>query len=316
MKINYVYIGKYREQEEGGIPPAGGGNKGAEGAAPQETPPEDHGNDTVPDEISPWDALNKDFETDDSDDDEFALDIPEEIPPVVPEEITPVEPEAVEVSNDPEEIPTETPAPTPPEEQPTEDVKPQVPETTPAPTNEEIEVQRKQMLDGLEKQFQLSEEESLQMVTDPAKVMPKLMARQFADMYESVMGSLRQHLPAAIQHNIQTTKAQASKADQFFTAWPKLDRVAHGADIANVSQMYSQLNPGATEEQVIQNVGLQVMLHHGITPEALAPQANAPVPPAPPRQPASVHGGSLTPQQSGNEWASMADELLVDDSDF
>ena len=311
MFKRYDLIAPYREEDSGGEQPGStpGNPAPSETSPPAETtdpgnaaPTEDHGADHVP-EDNPWEELSRDLEAEDSDDDflEEPAPHPPPVEPAPPEEPTPAEPPAEEPEPEPEPEPT-------PEVQPPETPTPEPPEQ---PSEEKLEEMKQQMLQGLETQFQISEDEALQLVTQPREMFPKLQARMFMGMYEGLMSTLRQHLPAAIEQTIKQSSARAEKVDTFFAAWPKLDKVKHGADVANFAKVYAEVNPDASEEEVIRDVGLQVMFKHGITPDDVQRQIEETPPPPPPRPPA-VNGGS-PPQPSTNMYEAMAEELLEDD---
>ena len=69
---------------------------------------------------------------------------------------------------------------------------------------------------------------------------------------------------------IQAQTAQERAKDKFYERWPQLrgkdERVL--VTIANANRM---VNPQATEEQLIEQVGLQAMLHFKVPPENAQP---------------------------------------------
>ena len=283
---------------------------------PEPTPPVDEGKDVIPDEEDLWADMAQDDEASED------LETEEPVTPPAVEEPTPTPP--VEPTVEPD---AEPPAPTEPVATPPVETPPVVPEEQPPatppeptvtpPTEEETQAAHKLQMDdtitALTARFQISEEESLQLVTEPGKVFPKLQARMFADMWEHMTAMIRQNLPAAIEYHTQAREVQNKEVDSFFARWPKLNRAEHGATVAKVSGVFNQLNPNATEEDILNHVGMQTMMLHGIAPDMIpAPPTETPsaTPPLAPHVPAAVNGGRPAPtQQSVNIWTEMSEEI-------
>ena len=286
MKIKYGEVHLIHAPEE---------EPGAGGAAPEDIVPEDL-----------WEGLAEDLDNPDTGNDDPAPADPEPDPEPAPEDKGgEPEPEPEPEEPDPEPEPEPEPEPAPAEPEPAQPV-------AQVPTPEELSAQQDQILGALEQRFQMTEEESLQLLQDPAKVMPKLQARLFMDTFQTVMDTMKQLLPDAIENTLQVSQVRQEKVKSFFETWPKLDKAKHGADIARAAQVYATLNPDATEEELIRDVGLQVMAKHGIPlVDEPAPEPD-PEPTPPPRQPSAVHnrgssGGAL------NLYEAMSEELLSDD---
>jgi hypothetical protein len=298
---------------------------------PVETPP-----DVTPEEaeVNLWDQLSQDIdEPEDLPSDEPSTP-PAETPPAEPApETPPVEPEVTPPVEPPATPPVETPPATPevPPGQPTTPPEPEPTATPPVETPPvDAKKQREDLEASLEQHFALNEEDALQLVTDPAKAFPKLQARMFADMWTQMSNMIYQALPTAIERNIREIEVRNDRVDAFFKAWPKLNKKDHGKTLAQVSKVYANVNPNATEEDVIKYVGMQVMLLHGMAPDSVPvepPQTppGTPTPPAtppepdpnllPPHQPAAVTGVNATQKTGGNLWEGFAEELLQDDDD-
>lgn len=291
--------------------------------APPGAPVEQEEEPTIDEDINLWDSLSADIdEEDDFVDSEMEQ---EEAPPVVepepePEPEPPVElepePEAEPVAELEPEVPEVPEEPDPPAEQPpTEDT---APEPVPPPTEEQVAATRADLENRLESRFAISDEEALQMVTEPGKVFPKLQARMFADMWTHMTTMMRDHLPEAIEQNVRTMASRDEKVDSFFSAWPKLNKGTHGKAVSQVAKLYAGVNPKASEADIIKYVGMQVMMMHNLTPDQTS---GAPVDipaeiPVAPFKPASVNSGRAPLQQSDNVWSSMAEELLDDDESY
>ena len=287
---------------------------------PPETPPKDTGQDVIPEEEDLWGSLATDLDESEDLDTEEAVTPPAE-PKVEPTPTPPVEPAVEPVVEPP--APTEepvTPPVTPPEPVPVETppaVEP-VPPVTP-PSEDEVKAENQKKYDdtvtALTERFSITEEEALQLVTEPAKVFPQLQARMFADMWEHMTAYVRQNLPAAIDQHTQVREVQQEQVNMFFDRFPKLNKKEHGATVAKVSGVFNQLNPNATEEEILNHVGIQTMMLHGIAPDMIPAKPNGDLPAVPetpvtPHVPAAVNTGRPAPiQQSDNIWAAMSEEL-------
>ena len=314
----------------------GGGGKPADPVATEEPapePPKDDGDDTIPPEAEDfWATLDKEFDGEDSEPapstPPAAEDPPK--PPAEEEEPAPAEPEPA-----PEpEPPAPEPEPTPPEqptEEPTPEVTPPV-ETPPEKTEEQLTAERTQQRDEfmerIQQHYALSDEEKLQMVTDPGTGFVKVMSRMYADMWYGFQHLVQQQMPQMVETGLKEVEERNEYVDKFFQAWPKLNRTEHGKTVAEVARVYSQTNPNATEEQVVKFVGMQTMLMHNIAPDMVqTPQGQPPAQPSPPatppaepsippHQPAAVHGSPPPAPAPGNEWEQYAEELLEDDANY
>lgn len=329
MKFRSIINGVYRQTapdaEATAVPgtPAPGPEAEAPASEPEAvvTPPVDEGQDTIPDEdANLWDALSNDL--DDVDEqiedlrEEEALAEPEP-PAEEPPPEAPAEPEATPEAEPPAEpVAADTAVPEEPEVQPTEPE----PEPIPQPTEEEQQVayaaRKTEIETTLTGRFALDEADALQLVTDPGKAFPKLQARMFTDMWLAVESMIDQRLPGVIENTTRNMKVRDEKVDDFFTAWPKLDRKKHGTQVAQVAAVYAQVNKGATEDEVIKHVGMQVMMMNGIIPDNVVdtPPVETPAEtPTPPHRPAAVHGAKAPVQSSDNVYEQMSYELDDDE---
>ena len=297
---------------------------------PSETPPVDDGDDHLP-EPNLWESLSKEIDED---------DLPEVVvsPPPSAEEPPapqpPVEGETPPPAEPPAEIP---PAVEPPVTPPVVEVTPPVeqpPKVTPEPTITQVSspedlakadaTRRQNMQEKIAEHYPLSEEDSLQLLSDPGKFLPKYQARMWTDMWYAIEGMLQKSMPALVQTNLREVEEQKTKVDAFLKVWPKLDQEKHGKVIAQISTVYSQVNPSATEEEITKFVGMQAMLHFGIAPDLVpvvagsnsdTPPVTPPaVPVPPPFQPAAVNAVSAAVSSDADDlWGNMSRELDEDD---
>ena len=309
MPKSHVLIAPYREEEPGAEAPGAAGGEPPEASQPNsaETPdaPEDHGNDTVPEESSLWESLADEISSEDSDEE---TPVPEKVEEPAEEPEPEPEPETPTPVEEPEPEPEPTPEPEP-EPQPAE-------EPLKEETDEERMARKQKFVSALEAQFQITEAQALELQMEPKTAYPKLMATIMADMYEGIMASVQQQLPQAFSAYTAEKTAQDTATKRFFEAWPKLNQQEHGNAVKRVASVYAQLNEGKTldEETVVRDVGLQVMAMYGIQPD-LVVQGDESVrnPPPAPRVPPKVTSAPAAQTQSGNIWETMAEELLDDE---
>lgn len=283
--------------------------------------PDDDGQDTIPEDANLWDQLNNDLDNVDEELEDLleeeGLDEPE--PTVTPEAPAAPEPEpAAETPAEAEPTAADTAVPVEPVVQPT----PEEPEPEPIP-QQTVEQQAEaraarttELETNLEARFNISSEEALQLVTDPGKAFPKLQARMFTDMWIAVEQLIDQRLPSVIESTTRTMKVRDEKVNDFFAAWPKLDRKKHGQQVSDVSRVYAQVKTNATEAEVIQHVGMQVMMMNGIVPDdvTITPVVEDPSQvPATPHRPAAVNGARAPQQFSDNLYTAMSIELEDDE---
>lgn len=293
---------------------------------PEPDPPVDDGNDLIP-EPNLWDALSKDEDDVDSPEVEDSpppvVEEPEAPqPPVAEDPPTPAEPSAEPVAAKEDVVPPVV-EPVAPEVQPTP-VAPEPTVTPVEPTTAELAAtdlkNREEMQAKISEHYKMTEEESLQLLSDPGVFLPKYQARMWTDMWYAMQTMLQQSMPSLIQNNLRQVEEQNSHVDDFFSAWPKLNKKDHGTTVAQVAKVYSQVNPNATTEEVTKFVGMQAMLHHGMSPDLapVDPSAPAPVPAEPtpaPYQPAAVNAAPAAQRlNSDNVWAAMSEELDEEDS--
>jgi hypothetical protein len=269
-------------------------------------------------DTNPWAEIAEDFSEDDDYDDEPRSEEEPTTPPAeAPGEVTPSSEEAV-----PPEVPALTeptvdnqPA-TPAEETPAAETQ-EEPETPPQQraTPEQIAEAKEKAIDELAQRYTLSDEEADDMVRNPEKAYPRFAAKLFVDVFEAVTTSLHKAIPQVVEQTQQQAKARTSAEESFYAANPLLDRTKHAETVNQFANMYVQMNPKATREQMIKDVGVQAMGSLGINPLTAQQQQQEQTPAMRPHVPAGaghVTAQPVAPKQD-NVWAQMADELIEDD---
>lgn len=184
------------------------------------------------------------------------------------------------------------------------------------PNYEEL---RTNALSELEERYKFSEEDENAFTSEPEKVLPKMAARVYMDAFESISRSLTAQLPQMVDNVIRQREVQRQSADKFYSRWDKLDRNDQRVQqlVGQTYNVYRQLNPRATEEEAIRDVGMQVMTALGIPlvddqtqdePEPVRQQTPPPHVPAKPSGSPPPRGG-----QSGNQFETLSEELFDDD---
>ena len=201
---------------------------------------------------------------------------------------------------------------------------PEVVQTPPQPTMSPEEYKAKQVedrakaVDEMARNYSLSEEEATTFLTDPGAIVPKFRAELFMDVFDATTKALLQAVPALVtQVNLQT-KVHNEQEESFYTANPLLDKATHGETVNRYAQAYVQAVPNASPEQVIKDVGIQVMFALGINPAQTAvkekgvDETPAPAPYVPPGA-GQASSASVADPYKDNPWAKIAEELEEDD---
>ena len=127
-------------------------------------------------------------------------------------------------------------------------------------------------------QFGLSPQELEALESDPGGAIPRLLARTAVFMQQQFLTQLSRVVPMQIQRHGEVLQRHASNEDKFFAAWPQLDRAKHGTVIKELGQRYRQLNPDASLDQMIKDLGPFVLHRVGLpfaAPGVAAPAAQA-----------------------------------------
>lgn len=160
-----------------------------------------------------------------------------------------------------------------------------------------------------------------QLLTEPEKALPKILANAYMDMYDSLLGGVGQTLPSQVQQVMQAQRKAQEYETQFFTEWPQLQEAYNDNEKQQVIQRavhsYRQMNPKAPVEQAIKEAGAMAMVALRIPlTEQGAGKTSSP-PQTKGFSPASPGGGAErsspppAPKQL-NEYEQLAQELIDD----
>lgn len=134
--------------------------------------------------------------------------------------------------------------------------------------------------------FQLSNEDVQALETDIVGTIPKLMARAFVKTQVNQLMQLARIIPEMVRRSSENLRTHTQNEDAFYTKWPQINRQTHGDLVRRYGITYRSMNPQATKEQMMEDLGPLVMMAAKIpltaapaTPTA-QPHANGAVRPA------------------------------------
>lgn len=228
----------------------------------------------------------------------------------------------------PETKPEPAPEAAPVEMKPEDAPKPAAEEPKPAveaaPQTINYDEIRTDLRGRIAEQYQLSEEEADLIATDPAKVMPQLMAKAFVDVYEAVFHAVTRQLPTMISSTTNIQHTVKEREQSFYSAHPELQEYitqhpASTQQLAAIGAFWRQQNPDASVEQAIEGIGKMAKVMLGIEAQAAtAAPTPAPAPkPKLPRVPAAAQsGGAPTAPNQPDGADDVMDIINFEASDY
>lgn len=134
--------------------------------------------------------------------------------------------------------------------------------------------------------FQLSPEDIGALEADVAGTVPKLLAKVVVKTNQQMLAQLGRIVPIMIGRHQEMVQRHTLNEGQFYKAWTQLDPAKHGTLVRELGAQYRRMNPDASLEKMIQDLGPFVLMRAGLplTGAALTPQAQ---PAAQPSQPAA-----------------------------
>lgn len=230
------------------------------------------------------------------------------------------EPKAEPKVEEPAPEPAAPPAAEAPVQQP-EPAEPAVP-LAPVLTAEQVQeayaTQREEAIERLAKEQYALAPETVEALTetlgeDFVASIPKMLSRVFVDAVGSSMQRTLQILPQAIA-SVMESRTQSDKSEvAFYAKWPGLR--GHHPKVVQFAQAYRAVNPSASEDDFIQDVGAQVSVAMRIPIEGTAPAAV--VPAVEPSKPFVPSKGSATKPAAvpgtENQFEVLAEEIIEED---
>jgi len=158
--------------------------------------------------------------------------------------------------------------------------------------------------------YAFTQEQIDEMDVNPGEFISKAMSRVYLDAVTATLTQVTQHLPRMVEQINQQAANSVKSEDTFYERWPKLKD--HADTVLRVAAVYRQLNPTASTEDFVNEVGAQTMVALRLTPEDMGIQTQKPNgKQAPAFRPASSTpaGGAQSPAQTPNIFAQLADEF-------
>lgn len=276
-----------------------------------------------------WAALGEAF---DAPEPEYEEDEPElETEPAVAEDAPVSEPEP-ELKSEGRAEPESAEKPAAEEEQVEEEVQEQPraeePPQPQQPPNPYLEAQRmafeqqqrqasrQAALADLEQTYAIPETDVELLQTEPEKVLPRMAAELELRVMERVMQLAESQLPSMVSRVTEQKTESQKREEVFYNEWPQLRE--HGAQVAQIAQMWRQMNPQADTRKAVQEIGRIASAALGLQGAAPAEPAPAPAPLPPvasPVTPSSPPTGRVA-QKSMNPYEAMAMAWEETDDDF
>lgn len=129
--------------------------------------------------------------------------------------------------------------------------------------------------------FTLSTEDIEGLETDVVGTIPKLLAKAYVASQTAMLQQLQQVVPLMTQKFTQQVKRYEDNSAKFFKKWPQIDQQKHGDLVYRYGVVYRQMNPQASLDQMISDLGPLVMQAAGIVAKPVAPRTPTAFTPAP-----------------------------------
>lgn len=163
--------------------------------------------------------------------------------------------------------------------------------------------------------FKLDDNAKAVLETNPAEIVPQLMAQAHISAVESSVTAIANMLPAVIKNITEQSRRIEDGEKAFFDKFPALKDERFRAQLGQIGTVYRQMNPQVPADEFITNVGTAAMAAFGLTAAPVlqtpAPTgAPRPRPPLPLAASAPRPVGALAAQ--GNKFELLASEAEFD----
>lgn len=180
-------------------------------------------------------------------------------------------------------------------------------------SDEEIEQQRQQFLAEVEKDFAISEEDSNLLLSEPEKVMPKLMAKAYDRAMQDatkMISSQVQAMPQYLEQWDNQRQQQTKIYSDFLESNPvlkELDENELSGLIETFTPAIKQRMGNASPEEKMKELGRAIAAYKGLSAKPAPKKQSKPAPAPKPHTPAapagsSVEGGKPKPQSDVEAW--------------
>lgn len=233
-------------------------------------------------------------------------------PEVKPTEETPGADEAPKVAATEEEAPKPAVVePKPPVVEAAPEEKPSSVKTD-AERLAEFKEKRAALIERILPSYSFTEEQVAQYEEKPLEFLKRMAAENYVNTFEGVSQVIRAQLPALISAAQAARTTESSANEDFFKAFPALNKPEYEKTIHKVTTAFRQLNPNDDINTVIKNVGMMASVQLGLPiPNGAPPKAaenkkekKGPVQPANP----GATGAVATPV-SDNLFAQLAEDF-------
>jgi hypothetical protein len=175
------------------------------------------------------------------------------------------------------------------------------------------------LISSLAERYAISEADAEMLATNPEQVLPRLAARVLYDAIASVHKQLSEFGPQMIQGHMARIEGNRKNEADFFNLNPGLKDITEEQKeaIGQIALLYRKMNPQASREQVLKDVGLLAHQKFGIAFQNAQPQAAKPPKANGSFRPAaSVLGAGAVPQSGASDdpWAGFDNPNSGDDS--
>lgn len=145
-------------------------------------------------------------------------------------------------------------------------------------------------------QFALSPEDLEALETDVPNLLPKMMAKVYVKMTQNFLRQLETSVPAIVKRVNEVGTRNSTNENKFYDAWKEhgVDKAKHGEIVNKVAQVWRQLNPNASLDDMVKAIGPIVIQQAGI----VKPAPSAPA--APSLAPGSTKISPFTPAGPGS----------------
>jgi hypothetical protein len=113
---------------------------------------------------------------------------------------------------------------------------------------------------ALTKQYEIPEADQAALVTEPEKVLPRVLAEVHAKAVEHTLRVVQANLPQWLAGMNQQASAQKAATETFFKEWPELNKPEFLPVVARTLSAYRVANPNAKPEEMIREGGVQALV--------------------------------------------------------
>ncbi len=136
--------------------------------------------------------------------------------------------------------------------------------------------------------YALTDEQAEEFDADIGKAIPKLAARLHMEVMQQSVAMIAGLLPKIMANVSQAQTHETQRETAFFKEWPEL--TAHRDQVVRLGGVYYQMNPKATFEEFVRDVGVQVAVSQKVDLSGRQPAA-VEAPRTPAHKPLSASGG-------------------------